>query len=147
MITAIAYLSTFGVLGSYALSRLWDRPALFDWGNAIFFIPLTLINLAVGASWAAVINCTFGAIAVFSLWRSSTDVVETRPWERCSMVEDGLVCYGTGDVQFPDSFNINVNGEIVEVVVTSITTPGPEWQAIDREQFDRLYRIEEYAHV
>lgn len=67
MITTVAYLSTAGVLGSYALSRRSDRPRIFDWGNAIFFAPLTFCNLATGATWAAVISFVFGIIALGAL--------------------------------------------------------------------------------
>lgn len=67
MITIVAYAATIGVLASYAMSVSRHEPRIFDWGNAIFFAPLTVVNLMVGASWAAVISCTFGVIAVVSL--------------------------------------------------------------------------------
>lgn len=67
MITVVAYVCTVGVLGFYALSRVKDRPQIFDWANAVFFLPLTACNLAAGASWAAVISFTFGVIAVAAL--------------------------------------------------------------------------------
>lgn len=67
MITIIAYAATVGVLGSYALSITRHESRIFDWGNALFFVPLVTANLVVGAYWGAVISGTFGVIAVGSL--------------------------------------------------------------------------------
>lgn len=73
MITSVAYFCTIGVLSAYALSRITDKPRVFDWANAVFFLPLTACNLVVGASWAAVISFTFGVIALVSLRGDFTD--------------------------------------------------------------------------
>lgn len=64
LIPIIAYMSTIGVLGLYALSRHQKQPRIFDWANVIFFAPLTYCNLVTGATWAAVISFTFGIIGV-----------------------------------------------------------------------------------
>lgn len=76
MVTVIAYICTAAILGLYALSRIKDNPQIFDWANAVFFLPLTLCNLSVGASWAAVISFTFGLIAVVSLARDLLSVFD-----------------------------------------------------------------------
>lgn len=70
MIMTIAYIATVGVLGSYALSIWIRKPRIFDYGNAIFFLPLTFVNLWAGASWAAMISFTFGVIACVSLFKA-----------------------------------------------------------------------------
>lgn len=67
MIPLIAYTSTVCILGLYALSRAWNRPRVFDWANAIFFLPLAYCNVTVGAWWAAIISFTFGVIGVIAL--------------------------------------------------------------------------------
>lgn len=67
MLELVAYVSTFGILGLYAVSRAQQEPRIFDWANAVFFGPLTVCNLIAGATWAAVISFTFGIIGIASL--------------------------------------------------------------------------------
>ncbi len=70
MITLVAYTCTVGVLGLYALSRVRKNPRIFDWANAVFFLPLSYCNAVTGATWAAVISFTFGVIGVAALVRT-----------------------------------------------------------------------------
>lgn len=69
MIELIAYTFTVGILSSYAVSRWLRKPRVFDWGNAICFLPLMWANAQVGAWWAVIINLVFGVIGVVSLWK------------------------------------------------------------------------------
>jgi hypothetical protein len=74
---------------------------------------------------------------------SETDlVVVDRLWTECSHSEGGVVCSGVGAAKLFETFTVGVNGHVYDVVVTTITTGGPKWTAIDQAQFDRRYRTD-----
>jgi hypothetical protein len=71
VIALIAYSFTVVILSSYAISSYVKNPRVFDWGNAICFLPLMWANAHVGAWWAVFINLVFGIIGVISLIEGS----------------------------------------------------------------------------
>lgn len=72
--------------------------------------------------------------------RAGEDAV--RLWDHCEMSEGGVTCSGIGSVRPFDTFDISANGQVIEVVVTGTTSNGPRWEAMDRNQYERLYSLD-----
>jgi hypothetical protein len=57
------------VVVCYGLSIAKQKPIIFDIGNIIFFIPLGVTSIVLGAYGGAVISFAFGFLAMYSVIR------------------------------------------------------------------------------